>query len=932
MGRRTSVESRPQAAIAFGSYRFLPRKRLLLRGIDEVRLGSRALDILGILLERAGEIVPSAEIMSRVWPDTQVERAALKVHIGLLRKALGERQGRSEFIENVAGRGYKFAAPVQRLVDRSANADEDGPHGATLRTNRVIGRQNALEEVASLLGNESLVTITGAAGIGKTTVARLIADRSEKTGLLTYFIDLAPLSAASVVSALASTLGLPARRHQQSEIATFLSSHYALLVLDNCEHVLTEISRLAVKLLAKSPNIRILATSRERLEVHGECVYQLGVLDLPRPADSLSARVALTFSAIELFVDRASSVVDSFVLSDTNVRTVVEICRRLDGIPLAIELAAGQIAMFGLVEVARGLNDSLETLTLMKRTSTRRHQTLGEALDWSYRLLSPLERAALRRLSIFPGKFDHSAAIAVCSQGELGGEAVAACLASLAKKSMIAVDDKDSRFRLLETTRLYASAKLKEAGELQRVAKLHAIYCCRLFAEEENNWEERAPEAWLAEHGTLMDDIRSALAWAFSADGDEELGVELAASSAPLWFQLSLLDEYIGWAERSLATFSKGTSSSKRHQLQLVAALGHALLHTKGPVPRMAEAFEKTLALSNELGIADHRSRAYWGLCSQKIVSGDYAGALRRADEFFELYGQSETLAFRLMIKRVKALALHNLGETPLARRLLEEVLAQPMKSARRAIDSAFYFDDRVAAMAFLGTTLWIEGLPTRAIRTAEASIEEALSIDHMPSLCYALAISACPISLWIGDDEKAEEFTELLVARSREHHFEFWSLWGKSYATALAQRKGAALGPRDAPHLYVETGWAGPLRETIATICPSISDMRLYREAELQSAWCRPELLRIKGELLESSDIAAQQAAESAFLLSLKLARENGALSWEIKTAVSLANLWKTNKRRDARNVIEGVLGRFVDPYQTKDMCTARRLHEELR
>jgi predicted ATPase/DNA-binding winged helix-turn-helix (wHTH) protein len=931
MGGRTPVESPAQVAIAFGSYRFLARKRLLLRGIDEVRLGSRALDILGILLERAGEIVPSAEIMSRVWPETRVERAALKVHIGLLRKALGERRGRREFIENVAGRGYKFAAPVQRLVDRSGNADEDGPHGATLRTNRVIGRQNALDEVASLLGNESLVTITGAAGIGKTTVACLIADRSKKTGLLTYFIDLAPLFAASVVSALASTLGLPARRHQQSEIATFLSSHYALLVLDNCEHVLTEISRVAVELLAKSPNIRILATSRERLDVRGEYVYRLGALDLPRPADSLSARMALSFSAIELFVDRASSVVNSFALSDTNVRTVVEICRRLDGNPLAIGFAAGQIAMFGLAEVARSLN-SPETLTLTKRTSTRRHQTLGEALDWSYRLLSPSERATLRRLSIFPGWFDHSAAIAVCSQGELDGEAVAASLASLAKKSMIAVDDKSGRFRLLEITRLYANAKLEEAGEIPRVAELHAIYSCRLFAAEKNNWEERVPEAWVAEHGAFIDDIRSALAWAFSAEGNEELGVELAASSAPLWFQLSLLDEYIGWAERVLATFSEGRSSSKRHQLQLVAALGHALLHTKGPVVRMAEAFEKTLVLSNELGIADHRSRAYWGLCSQKIVSGDYAGALRRADEFFELYEQSETLASRLIIKRVKALALHNLGETPLARRLLEEVLAQPMKSARRAIDSAFYFDDRVAAMAFLGTTLWIEGLPTRAIRSAEASVEEALSIDHMPSLCYAPAISACPISFWIGDDEKAEEYTELLVARSREHHFEFWSLWGKSYATALAQRRGAVLDLRDASHLSVETGWAGPLRETIATICPSISDMRLYREAELQSAWCRPELLRIKGELLESSDIAAQQEAESAFLLSLKLARENGALSWEIKTAVSLANLWKTNKRRDARNVIEDVLGRFVDPYQTKDIRTARRLYEEVR
>jgi len=494
MGRRTSTENCPQAAIAFGSYRFLPRKRLLLRGNEQVRLGSRAIDILGILLERAGEIVSSAEIMSRVWKDTRVEGATLKVHIGLLRKALGELGGRSEFIENVAGRGYRFLAPLQRLVDRTANADEDGADGAASRANRVIGRQNALEELAALLTKERLVTISGAGGIGKTTIARVIADRSRKTGLPTHFIDLGPLSgSASFVSALASTLGLPARRHRRSEIATFLSGQYALLVFDNCEHVLSEVSQLADELLARAPNIRMLATSRERLQVGGEHVYQLGALDLPRPADSLSASVALTYSAIELFVDRASSVVDTFELLDSNVRTAVEICQRLDGIPLAIELAAGQVAMYGLTEIGRGLNNLLETLTLAKRTPIGRHRTLGEAFDWSYRLLSPLERAVLRRLSIFPGKFNHSAAAAICSESQVENETIVASVASLVKKSMVFVDNGDGRLRLLETTRDYAREKLKKAGEFQRIAELHATYCCNCIAAEEVGWEERAP-------------------------------------------------------------------------------------------------------------------------------------------------------------------------------------------------------------------------------------------------------------------------------------------------------------------------------------------------------------------------------------------------------------------------------------------------------
>jgi predicted ATPase len=201
-----------------------------------------------------------------------------------------------------------------------------------------------------------------------------------------------------------------------------------------------------------------------------------------------------------------------------------------------------------------------------------------------------------------------------------------------------------------------------------------------------------------------------------------------------------------------------------------------------------------------------------------------------------------------------------------------------------------------------------------------------------MPSLCYALALSACPISLWMGNDEQAEEFAELLLARSQEHHLEFWNLWGKSYATALAQRKGAALGLRDAPHLYLETGRVGPLRETIATVCPRISDMRLYREAELQSAWCRPELLRIRAEQLRLDPWIAIERPESTLLLAQKLARRQGALSWELRAAISLAGLWKEHRRQDARETIADVLNRFVDPYPTTDMRTARRLLQELR
>jgi hypothetical protein len=296
-------------------------------------------------------------------------------------------------------------------------------------------------------------------------------------------------------------------------------------------------------------------------------------------------------------------------------------------------------------------------------------------------------------------------------------------------------------------------------------------------------------------------------------------------------------------------------------------------------------------------------------------------------------YGDSRSDASVLAIKRMKASALKLLGSFRSAQPLLEEIVAQPANAVRRSVDGLFSFDSRVSATAVKACNLWFQGFAGRAIQVAQESLQESLSIDHAPSLCASLALSACPISIYAGDIEAASKYIQLLLERSQEYRLDFWNLYGRSYALVLAHWKGAAVRLSDAPHLRMETSRAGPLREQIGTHCPSISDPRLFSEAEQQSGWCRPELLRVKGDLLrESSDIEAQQAAESAFLLSLKLAREHGALFWEVKTAVSLAELWKTNRRRDARNVIEDVLDRFIDPYQPPDIRTGRRLYEELR
>jgi predicted ATPase/DNA-binding winged helix-turn-helix (wHTH) protein len=911
-----------QATVVFGPFVFMGEKRTLLKSGEDFRLGSRAMDILAVLLERPGEVVTTPRIMSQVWRGQQVEPNTLRVHIAALRKALKCPPDNKPIIKNIAGKGYSFVAPVTTLAKVSQVFDQNEP--AWLRG--IIGRDGDVEAVRLMLLEGALVTIVGPSGIGKTTLARVIKHKSLQLGSATYFVDLAPLSDPSlVVSVVANQLGLPARRSKSAEIAAYLSSKRALLILDNCEHLLAVVSGFVRELAAGETAFRILATSREAMRLTGEQVFQLSPLTIPSIADATTPASTLAFPAARLFVDRILAAGYPFELSHEAIVKVVQICRKVDGIPLAIEIAAGQVGMFGLDEVASGLSRTKETLSGAKRTVTHRHRTLIDALDWSYDLLSPTERLVLNRLSIHAAQFDIASATAVC------GADVSTSLSSLLRKSMLGLDVHSGQFRLLEATRAYANHKLRQSGDHGLVAKLHAKYISSLFSSDDDHWEERAPEAWMMVRRHLIDDVRAALAWAFSSSGDEDLAIILVAVSAPLWFQLSLLDEYIQWAERSLAALSLKTPSLPQ-QLQLSAALGHALLHTKGPVSRMAEAFEKALELSNKLGISDHRSRAYWGLCSQKIVSGDYEGALARANEFLELYGSSEDPSSQLEIKRVKALALHNLGKLRIARSLLEEVLAQQNRSPKYSFDSAYRFDHRVAATAFLGTTLWIEGFPTRAMEIAEAGVKSALEIDHMPSLCYALSISACPVFIWTGQYERASYFIDLLKKRSSEHHLEYWNLWARSYEAALARQSCIPHGHTDTAHLYMESHLAGPLREVIATICPSITDNRLYRESERQSAWCRPELMRIRGLQLQADPTSPPEIGENVIVASRDLAKQLGTLSWELRSTTSLARLWKRSKPREAVKELQEVMRRFDGNCATADIVAAECLLEELQ
>ena len=471
------------SSFSFGRFRLLPGQQILLEGEKPVRLGSRALDILTMLVERAGELVSKDELTARVWPGTFVEESSLRVHIAGLRRALGDGHAGKRYVANIPGRGYRFVARVAASQETSPPAPKPRTaapmHNLPASLIRMIGREAVTGTLSAELPRRRFITIVGPGGIGKTTVALAVAN-----GLLaTYrdgvrYVDLASVTDPLLIpGVLAFVCGLATSSGNQTlELTAFLRNKKMLVVLDSCEHVVESAAALAVDLLKSVPGLNILATCREPLYAEGECVRRLMPLKVPPASRKLTAAEALAFSAVQLFVERAIERLDAFDLTDADAPIVAEICRKLDGIALAIELAAGRVDAFGLRELATLLNDRFRLLMRGRRTALRRHQTLSAALDWSYEFLPECERIILRRLAVFDSYFTLESAIAVAGDSKIATLDVLNALANLVANSLVVADVGSDivHYRLLETTRVYARGKLAESGELEHVTRRHA--------------------------------------------------------------------------------------------------------------------------------------------------------------------------------------------------------------------------------------------------------------------------------------------------------------------------------------------------------------------------------------------------------------------------------------------------------------------------
>ena len=479
--------------VSFGPYSLDPVRHVLREGDKTLRLGSRALEILITLVERAGEIVSKNELLSRVWPKCVVQEATLRVHIAALRKALGDDEDGVRYVENFSGRGYRFVGHVMRtqtppssvVVQTTESATSNAPVGAPCMGNlpaplsTMVDRTQAINTLAARIPLRRFLTVVGPGGMGKTTVALAVAEKlagAYQHGVV--FVDLAMLEDPSLVTrALAAALGLELLADEPiPAILTHLKHRSMLILLDNCEHVVEAAAGLAETVLRAAPKVHLLATSREPLRAGSEYVHRLQPLETPVSQVMLTYAEAMAFPAIQLFVERASASLDTFELQDTDIPFVVEICSRLDGNPLAIELAAARVDLFGLRGLAARLGDCLQLLTRGRRTAVPRHQTLRATLDWSYGLLSLSEQIVLRRLSLFCGSFDIEAANTVVSEDGRSAIDIFDSLTNLVAKSLLTVDvtGEAALYCLLETTRAYALERLNESDESVKIERLHA--------------------------------------------------------------------------------------------------------------------------------------------------------------------------------------------------------------------------------------------------------------------------------------------------------------------------------------------------------------------------------------------------------------------------------------------------------------------------
>ena len=921
--------------LQFGPFELSSSKRVLRRDGMVLPLGGRALDILLYLAERPGEVIPKQELIDHVWPDVTVDEGSIRVHVAAIRRALGDGQFGDRYIANIKGRGYSFVGTVVSFAGSREKRKEKFPRRGRLRarTFTTVGRETVLGEVSDRLREERFVTLIGPGGIGKTTIALAVGRAIDREfGGKVYFVDLESLSdPRHVAGAIATSLGLAFKSKDPIlELVDLLRSRKLLIILDSCEHVIEAAALLAEQLYQETAAVHVLTTSRELLKVEGEHCYRVLPLEFLPDSAEQTANAVLRYPAGQLFVQRVAAKTGSFVLTDEEAPAVAEMCRKLDGIPLAIELAAGHAAALGIRNTVDRLVSRLELLKLSHRTAVPRHRTLRATLDWSYDLLSDAEKIVFRRIAPFVGHFTLEGALHVAGEPGASSGGIFDAIAGLVEKSLIAtrIDEARAEYRLLETTRAYALEKLEEHAEVDAVLRRYAEYIAG------NLESQRAAMSPLlkAERGAAdpnpsgqLGNIRAALEWSFGPNGDDEIATRLAAGSMQLFLELSLLIECRVWAERAIARLGDKYKNSRR-EMEIYAALSLALMHSEGSSELVRKSFARALEVAAIQGDFTYELRLLSGLFMYYRWNIDISAAL-------DIASRSKEVALKtndhddIALTESMLGAVHHLGGNHLvALKHFESGLSQAASGLRFRAGQHLFHHSSLLLVGMARCLLYI-GQLDRSLDYAQRAIEEGEKSNHPATLCRSLSL-VLQVYLTLGDSRRSQQYimqlTELAAAYALKPFSSVatglqgqWMLLQNDLRGGIPLLKKALAELHTQRHEMLNMDFLcdlgaglialGEHQEALTLIMKAIDAQ--HRGGKLMYM---PALFRMKGIILASRSDGDYMEAEGSLQSAIDWAKRQSATLFELKAATDLAELLLKQRRvAKAYHCLSAVLDR---------------------
>lgn len=936
-------------SFAFGPFVLVPERQSLMQGDTPVRIGGRALDILTALVERPGELVSKRELMARVWPDTIVDESNLKVNVTALRRVLGD-GGPDDvrYIATVNGRGYKLIVPVTPCaasdIASAPVATTTRRHNLPTGTTRVIGRADAIDAIRRDFDIARLVTIVGPGGIGKTTVALAVAEHaigSFRDGV--WLIDLALVKEPNqTASAIATALGIAANSASVlAMLCKSLRDREMLLVLDSCEHVIDVSAACVSQILANAAGVKILVTSREPLQLNGERVRRLPGLGTPPSSEHLNAEEALMFPAIQLFVDRATDRLDSFKLSDAEAPAVAEICSRLDGLALAIELAAVRIDAFGVRGLLKQLDNRFRLL-VGRRSGPERHRTLTATLAWSYSLLSAEEATLLCAVAVFTGVFNIDDASVVA---DMAPAETADTLAQLSTKSLLMTDlDSDGiAYRLLETTHTYCLDKLRLGGDEYGVRQRHAEHMYATLERAASEWAQRPAEEWETTYRRVLGDLRAALIWTGRDAQNGPLTIRLTVAGLLLWSHFSLTEECHIHASHAVEELDAAELSGTALEMKLKLWLGGSTMFTRGLKHQAMEALQRALNVAIQIGDTDYQLRCLMMIGIYELFTGQHNAGRRTLENFASVAGTTDPSVLPEGDVHMGIAELF-LGRLQCSRRRLENLEQRDLRYFG-SYAVRYLSDPIVLVRSVLIQVQWLTGSADTAMRTAAGAVNYARQIKHHLSLNNILSY-ACPIFYWSGNYDECERYVAMLEEHVAQHGLVARRPVATFYCAALAYARGgptpeiigalqrAIVEFRNINHLARMPYYLSVLADALASSgrvdeAETTIRMALDMAHAQEERWCFPEVLRIQAAIATGQGKTTE--AEGLLLEAMAIAEETGALSWRLRAAIDLAKLWRASEKTgDARNMLLSVLNKFTEGFSTRDLIVAAQLIDE--